>query len=84
MIYIINAIEFLNHSLHKVSKTKAVFHEEASVFELTYLAMNNIRRDGIDRLKLLESSSLILLSWVQNVFPYKLKAPIQKSAHSRF
>jgi putative transposase len=42
IIYTTNAIESLNRSLRKVIKTKAVFPDEASVFKLMYLAMNNI------------------------------------------
>jgi putative transposase len=42
VIYTTNAIESLNRSLRKVIKTKAVFPDEASVFKLMYLAMNNI------------------------------------------
>ncbi len=44
MIYTTNAIESLNRSLRKVIKTKAVFPDEASVFKLVYLAMNNIAK----------------------------------------
>ena len=42
VIYTTNAIESLNRSLRKVIKTKAVFPDEASVFKLLYLALNNI------------------------------------------
>ena len=42
MIYTTNAIESLNRSLRKVIKTKVVFPDEASVFKLMYLALNNI------------------------------------------
>ena len=44
VIYTTNAIESLNRSLRKVVKTKAVFPDEASVFKLMYLAMNNISK----------------------------------------
>lgn len=44
VIYTTNAIESLNRSLRKVIKTKAVFPDEASVFKLMYLAMNNISK----------------------------------------
>jgi transposase-like protein len=44
VIYTTNAIESLNRSLRKVIKTKAVFPDEASVFKLMYLAMNNIAK----------------------------------------
>jgi transposase-like protein len=44
VIYTTNAIESVNRSLRKVIKTKAVFPDEASVFKLMYLAMNNISR----------------------------------------
>ena len=42
VIYTTNAIKFLNRSLRKVIKTKAVFPDEISVFKLMYLALNNI------------------------------------------
>lgn len=42
VIYTTNAIESVNRSLRKVIKTKAVFPDEASVFKLMYLALNNI------------------------------------------
>lgn len=44
VIYTTNAIESLNRSLRKVIKTKAVFPDEASVFKLMYLALNNIAK----------------------------------------
>ncbi len=44
VIYTTKAIESLNRSWRKVIKTKAVFPDEASVFKLMYLAMNNIAR----------------------------------------
>ena len=44
VIYTTNAIESLNRSLRKVIKTKAVFPDEASVFKLMYLALNNISK----------------------------------------
>ena len=44
VIYTTNAIESVNRSLRKVIKTKAVFPDEASVFKLMYLAMNNISK----------------------------------------
>ncbi|CAN5839723.1 hypothetical protein BH23CYA1_BH23CYA1_02600 [soil metagenome] len=44
VIYTTNAIESLNRSLRKVVKTKSVFPDEASVFKLMYLAMNNISK----------------------------------------
>jgi putative transposase len=44
VIYTTNAIEFVNRSLRKVIKTKAVFPDEDSVFKLIYLAMNNISK----------------------------------------
>ena len=44
VIYTTNAIKSLNRSLRKVVKTKAVFPDEASVFKLMYLAMNNISK----------------------------------------
>lgn len=44
VIYTTNAIESLNRSLRKVIKTKAVFPDEASVFKLMFLAMNNISK----------------------------------------
>jgi putative transposase len=44
VIYTTNAIESLNRSLRKVIKTKTVFPDEASVFKLMYLAMNNIAK----------------------------------------
>jgi putative transposase len=44
VIYTTNAIESLNRSLRKVIKTKSVFPDEASVFKLMDLALNNIAK----------------------------------------
>lgn len=44
IIYTTNAIESVNRSLRKVIKTKGVFPDEASVFKLMYLAINNISK----------------------------------------
>ena len=44
VMYTTNAIESVNRSLRKVIKTKAVFPDEASVFKLMYLALNNISK----------------------------------------
>jgi len=44
VIYTTNAIESLNRSLRKVIKTKAVFPDEQSVYNLMYLAMRNIAK----------------------------------------
>ena len=44
VIYTTNAIESLNRSLRKVLKTKGAFPDEASVFKLLYLALQNIEK----------------------------------------
>jgi putative transposase len=44
IIYTTNPIESVNRSLRKVIKTKGVFPDEASVFKLMYLAINNISK----------------------------------------
>ena len=44
IIYTTNPIESVNRSLRKVIKTKGVFPNEASVFKLMYLAINNISK----------------------------------------
>jgi putative transposase len=44
VIYTTNAIESLNRSLRKVLKTKGAFPDEASVFKLLYLALQNIAK----------------------------------------
>ncbi len=44
VIYTTNPIESVNRSLRKVIKTKGVFPDEASVFKLMYLALNNISK----------------------------------------
>jgi putative transposase len=44
VIYTTNTIESLNRSLRKVLKTKGAFPNEASVFKLLYLALNNISK----------------------------------------
>ena len=42
MIYTTNAIESVNMSLRKITKTRASFSTDDSVFKLFYLALNNI------------------------------------------
>ncbi|MGK7887715.1 MAG: IS256 family transposase [Leptolyngbyaceae cyanobacterium] len=44
VIYTTNPIESVNRSLRKVIKTKGVFPDEASVYKLMYLALNNISK----------------------------------------
>jgi putative transposase len=44
VIYTTNTIESLNRSLRKVLKTKGAFPNEAAVFKLLYLALNNISK----------------------------------------
>jgi len=44
VIYTTNAIESLNRSLRKVTKTKGVFPSQESVMKLLYLALRNIAR----------------------------------------
>ena len=43
-IYTTNAIESLNRSLRKVTKTKGAFPTEASVMKIFYLALENISK----------------------------------------
>lgn len=44
VIYTINVIESLNRSLREVIKINVVFPDEAAVYRLMYLTMNNISK----------------------------------------
>jgi putative transposase len=44
VIYTTNAIESLNMSLRKVTKNRGSFPNDASMFKLLYLALNNIAK----------------------------------------
>jgi transposase-like protein len=59
VIYTTNAIESLNPSLSKMIKTKAVFPDEQSVFELLDMALSNIAKRWSRPTKKLEGCSLI-------------------------
>jgi putative transposase len=44
VIYTTNAIESLNMSLRKVTKSRGSFPNDAAMFKLLYLALNNIAK----------------------------------------
>ena len=45
MIYTTNAIESVNMSLRKITKTRGSFPTKDAVFKLFYLALNNISQE---------------------------------------
>lgn len=46
LIYTTNPIESMNRSIKKITKNKAVFPNEQSVFEVVYLALQELEKNG--------------------------------------
>jgi putative transposase len=72
MIYTTNAIESLKRSLRRVIKTKVVFPNEASIFKLMYLAINNIAKKWKRPLKDWQATLSLCYPVSRTLFPSRI------------